>query len=70
MPIYEYRCGKCGNVFEQFRAGSGDGDGGPACPGCGSKKSERVFSVFSSQCGAPAGGSGAPSGGCGSGGFS
>ena len=65
MPIFEFRCHKCSHTFEKYNSTAGSGDA--ACPKCGSEETEKVFSVFSSQCAAPAGGS---SGGCGSGGFS
>jgi putative FmdB family regulatory protein len=72
MPIYEFKCKKCGNLYESLCFRSSGEDKGP-CPACGEKESEKQLSVFSS------GGSGsgmdlgaAPSsGGCAStGGFS
>ena len=66
MPIFEYRCEKCGYTFEKYSALQEAS--GPECPQCGGKKTEKVFSLFSSQCGAPSAGT---VGGCGgSGGFS
>ncbi|MCX5910519.1 MAG: zinc ribbon domain-containing protein [Deltaproteobacteria bacterium] len=66
MPIYEYRCGKCGHCFEQIHGVSGK-DPKIVCPRCGDPQTERVMSTFS--CGGNKGiESGAPSGGCGSGG--
>jgi putative FmdB family regulatory protein len=66
MPIFEYRCRKCSHTFEKLSGGD-QSAGGFSCPKCGGSDSEKVFSVFSSQC------SSAPSssaGGCGgSGGF-
>ena len=44
MPIYEYRCGKCGSEFEQFRR-IGDGDDDLKCPKCGLEKPERKLSA-------------------------
>jgi putative FmdB family regulatory protein len=42
MPIYEYRCGECGNVFEEIVA-SADANNLP-CPSCKSKKTEKLMS--------------------------
>jgi putative FmdB family regulatory protein len=44
MPIYEYRCGRCGRVYEEW---TGHGDAAPrACPECGHEGRERVPSRF------------------------
>lgn len=48
MPIYEYRCRKCGVVFERFLKTQERGDE-LACPLCGEKKPEKVFSSFFSK---------------------
>ena len=45
MPIYEYRCQSCDQVFEAYRAML-DSDAEVVCPNCGSKKAERVVSSF------------------------
>jgi putative FmdB family regulatory protein len=67
MPIFEYRCRKCSHTFEKYSGG--DESGGP-CPKCGGSDSEKIFSVFSSQCSSPSSTSSGPAGGCGgSGGF-
>jgi putative FmdB family regulatory protein len=52
MPLYEYRCGDCRKRFEAL-VHSGQK---PACAHCGSRKLEKLISVF-----AVAGGSSAPS---------
>jgi len=44
MPIYEYKCGKCGKISE-FLESSGS-KVNKSCPHCGSKKLEKQFSVF------------------------
>jgi len=44
MPIYEFRCAGCGEVFEELVAGEG---AAAACPACGSADSERVLSNVS-----------------------
>jgi putative FmdB family regulatory protein len=47
MPIYEYRCGDCGRVFELLRPVGADATG-VSCPECSSAKVERVLSCFAS----------------------
>jgi putative FmdB family regulatory protein len=45
MPIYEYRCEKCGEGFELFvRSPSRQVE--PTCPKCGSKKVAKSVSLF------------------------
>ncbi len=48
MPLYEFRCQKCGHLFERLcRAGSnGKGLG---CPACGSRSLRRLMSVFAAR---------------------
>jgi putative FmdB family regulatory protein len=69
MPIYEYKCDVCGEVFERIVFAS-DKDEPVECPACGKMKSKRQLSSFS--CGTSSEGLGAAlSSGCGSsGGFS
>lgn len=67
MPIYEYRCQKCGNIFDAFQR-IGDDGSDLACPDCGEAKPEKLFSAFASSGGdysAPS----ASARSCGSGGF-
>ncbi len=47
MPIYEYRCGKCGSKFELLRSIS-QADGEAACPQCKSA-AKRIMSRFCSK---------------------
>jgi len=47
MPIYEFKCKKCGNTFESLCFRSTGEDKGP-CPSCGSEESEKLLSTFSS----------------------
>ena len=61
MPIYEYRCRKCGEVFEKFQWFN-KGTDSLKCPHCGEPGPERIVSSFSSLKG--------PASGCGSGGGS
>ena len=53
MPIYEFHCPKCGKDFEELvRAPSRQAVA--ACPGCGSKRTERKISPFAAHSSAPA----------------
>jgi putative FmdB family regulatory protein len=45
MPIYEFKCKKCGSKFEQ-RLGFFHSKGSVKCPNCGSTDPDRVFSPF------------------------
>lgn len=45
MPIYEYSCEKCNEMFEKFVKVS-DGDDKVQCPKCGNSKVKRLFSLF------------------------
>lgn len=47
MPIYEYKCTKCGEGFE-LRRGMSDSDDEIKCPRCQAEHPERIFSVFAS----------------------
>lgn len=64
MPIYEFRCENCGHIFEKICFSSDKTE--IACPQCGSGKTNRQLSVFSSNaverkaahsCGSHSGGS-------------
>jgi putative FmdB family regulatory protein len=47
MPIYEYSCGKCKNIFSLLQSiGSSEKD--TTCPKCGSNEVKKKFSLFSS----------------------
>ena len=43
MPVYDFSCEKCGNVFEVERGFSATGN--PRCPKCGSTKTAKMFSA-------------------------
>lgn len=43
MPVYEFYCNKCNNVFEYLVIGKEDK---PACHKCGNKNVNKQFSVF------------------------
>ena len=46
MPIYEYRCRKCGEKFE-LKLGFFHTRKSIKCPKCGDEDPERVYSAFS-----------------------
>jgi putative FmdB family regulatory protein len=45
MPLYEYRCQKCGKRFEMLRRVA-DADRELECPECESEEVERLLSTF------------------------
>ena len=47
MPIFEYKCNKCGKEFEEL-VGSSDEE--VKCPGCGSSDVEKLFSLIARSC--------------------
>lgn len=49
MPIYEYRCPGCGQVFEKLVH---MGAGAPPCPSCGAPGAERLVSLIARAAGA------------------
>ena len=53
MPIYEYKCSKCGCTFEKLVFNS-DQEEGFVCPTCGDQDTCRLMSSFS--CGSSSGG--------------
>ena len=42
MPIYEYKCEKCGNIFEQLVMSSSKED--MQCPQCGNTRVKKLMS--------------------------
>ena len=48
MPLYEYRCARCGEEFEKIVSSS---EARVICPGCRSRKVERKFSLFGTKRG-------------------
>jgi putative FmdB family regulatory protein len=61
MPMYEYRCGQCGHVFEQLRR-MADADRDLQCPQCGSEHAGRQVSAFALSGGGGGAGTCAPGG--------
>jgi putative FmdB family regulatory protein len=47
MPIYEFRCLGCGNVFELLKLKREDNESVMKCPKCKSAEIERVLSSVS-----------------------
>ncbi len=47
MPIYEYRCGKCSEVFEQLVLSRRDNH--VECPRCGAVEVKQLVSRFAAQ---------------------
>jgi len=59
MPLYEYKCNKCGAKFE-LRRNISDDDVDVKCPKCGAEKPQRIVSVFGSGLGSDSGGGCSP----------
>jgi putative FmdB family regulatory protein len=49
MPIYEYRCGACGHVFEEIASASCAEL--PDCPQCKAKNAQKQLSAPAIHCG-------------------
>lgn len=47
MPIFEFRCCRCGHEFEKLVSAAA----AVACPVCAAKKVQKKFSVFGSKSG-------------------
>jgi putative FmdB family regulatory protein len=54
MPIYLYRCKRCGHTTEKLR-GMNEKDKETMCAACGSKDVEKVTSSFYGPCCSSAG---------------
>ena len=64
MPVFEYRCKKCGHVTSFLeKAGTKRAH---VCEKCGSAETEKIFSTFAARVGSSsdAGGSSCPTGTC------
>jgi putative FmdB family regulatory protein len=49
MPIFEYRCANCNQVFEELRLSRSETR--VECPHCGATRAEQLFSVFATRSG-------------------
>ena len=71
MPMYDYRCKNCDEIFEELVFSSHTLDKEIESPKCGQNKSERLLSAtMISTGGSSKGVSTSSSSGCGSSGFS
>ena len=48
MPMYEFKCRKCGDNFEELATMAEVEAGEVVCPECGSKQVDRQMSTFAS----------------------
>jgi len=48
MPIYEYKCTKCGKIFDAFQRIGADGSE-LSCPVCNTPRPEKILSSFASS---------------------
>ncbi|MBW2309413.1 MAG: zinc ribbon domain-containing protein [Deltaproteobacteria bacterium] len=64
MPLYEYKCQECGEIQEVLQPNSKAKP--PACPSCGSKKTERLIcaGVSHSSVGSSLASASCPTGTC------
>ena len=63
MPIFEYKCKKCGHVTSFLE--KADKRGSHACEKCGSKSTEKLFSTFAAKSDGPSSsGPSCPTGTC------
>ena len=61
MPIYEYRCEKCGEVTEHLALGKAEK---PVCKGCGSDDLVKLMSAANVGASSPSFSPPATAGGC------
>lgn len=62
MPIYEYKCKKCGHVFDHLARTLSDV--ARKCPKCGARNPDKQFSTFSASVAGGSSGFSCPSGTC------
>lgn len=56
MPLYEYRCGKCGQQFESYKRLTEEKKE-ETCPACGGRAERLGISLFSAKGRVASGGS-------------
>lgn len=61
MPIYEFKCNRCGSTFEQLMFPSDEEDN-VICTSCGERDTSRLMSAFSCGSSGKGVGSGLSSG--------
>lgn len=70
MPMYDYRCKNCGEVFEELVMSSSTPDEEITCPKCKENKAERLISAPMISTGSSSAGSSSSSSSvCGRSGF-
>ncbi len=62
MPIYEYRCEKCGHQFDYFARTQSDKP--QKCEKCGAEQLSKQFSSFAAVSGSSAGAASCSTGAC------
>ena len=62
MPLYEYRCKKCGHVTEVLE--KADASGRHSCDKCGSRQMVKLLSAFAVGGGGSSSSSSCPTGTC------
>ncbi|MFL5799409.1 MAG: FmdB family zinc ribbon protein [Actinomycetota bacterium] len=65
MPLYEFRCAGCGQIFDRLLPVGSDA---PPCSACGSADVNRLISMIGGLVGSGPGAPRASGGGCGCGG--
>jgi putative FmdB family regulatory protein len=61
MPLYEFRCADCGQIFDRLLPAGSDL---PSCPECGSAGVNRLISLIGGLVGSGSGAPRAAGGGC------
>ncbi|MFC4341104.1 FmdB family zinc ribbon protein [Cupriavidus numazuensis] len=51
MPVYQYRCDKCGHVFEHTEHMAEHATAHPSCPKCGSQTVQHAPTPFVAKTG-------------------
>jgi putative FmdB family regulatory protein len=62
MPLYKYKCVKCGHIIEMLE--KCDSAGRHTCEKCGSRRLEKMMPTFSVRSGPGTSGGSCPTGTC------